>query len=53
MQLDFKYKAGNNEKYKFDDIWNSAIYIKKLAIKQLQGLYYLILWKNNLKKENT
>ena len=29
MQL--KFEAGNNKKYKFDGIWNSAIYAKKLT----------------------
>ena len=40
MQLDFKFKAGNNEDYKINSIWNSALYIKKSAIKQLLKLCY-------------
>ena len=51
-QLDFEFKAGNGDKYKVDGIWNSAVYAKKSA-KQLLGLYYLVLWKNYLKEENT
>ena len=41
--------TGNNKEYEFDDIWNNAI---KLGIKQLLGLYYLILWKYYYKEEN-
>ena len=53
MQLDFLFKANNNEEYKVDDIQNSMVYIKKLIIGQLLGLYYLILWKSYPKKKNT
>ena len=42
MQLDFEFKAGNNEEYKVDSIWNSPVYTKELIIGQLLGLYYLI-----------
>ena len=31
MQLDFKFKAGNNKKYKADGIQNSAVYAKELT----------------------
>ena len=41
MQL--KFKAGDNKKYKVDGIWDSAVYAKELVIKQLLGLYYLVL----------
>ena len=42
IQLDFEFEVSNNKKYKVDGIWDSAIYIKKLA-KLLLRLYYLIL----------
>ena len=32
MQLDFEFETGNNEKYKVDSIWDSAIFAKKLMI---------------------
>ena len=41
MQLEFE--AGNNKQYKIDGIWNSIVYIRESAIKQLLGLYYLVL----------
>ena len=46
------FETGNNKKYKVDNIWDSAVYAKKLAIKQLLGLYYLVLSKSYLKKKN-
>ena len=36
--LNFKLKIDNSKKYKVDDIENSMVYIKKLAIKQLPRL---------------
>ena len=30
MQLNFKFKIGNNKEYKVDSIWNSMVYTKKL-----------------------
>ena len=36
------FKAGNNNEYEVDGIWDSAVYARKLA-KQLPGLYYLVL----------
>ena len=51
-QLDFKFKAGNNKEYKVDSIWDSAVYTRELAIRQLPGLYYLVLWKGYPKEEN-
>ena len=50
MQLEFE--DSNNKKYKVDGIQNSAIYVKK-SVKQLLGVYYLILWKNYPEKKNT
>ena len=51
MQL--KFEAGNNKKYKINGIWDSAVYAKELAIRQLPRLYYLVLWKGYPKKKNT
>ena len=31
-QLDFEFKAGNNEEYKINGIWNSAVYAKESTI---------------------
>ena len=45
-------KADDNAKYKIETIWNYAIYAKKLKAGHLLKLYYLILWKGYLKKEN-
>ncbi len=42
----------NNKKYKIKAICDSAIYASKLE-GHLPGLYYLVLWKNYLKEENT
>ena len=41
MQL--KFEASNNKEYKIDDIWDSTVYARESAIRQLLGLYYLIL----------
>ena len=41
-QLDFEFEAGNNKEYKFDSIWDSAVYAKESA-GQLSVLYYLVL----------
>ena len=51
MQL--KFEVGNNKKYQLDDIWDSVVYIRKSIIGQLLGLYYQVLWKSYLEKENT
>ena len=45
MQLEFK-DDGKDEKYEFEAICNSAVYVKQLESGQLPGLYYLISWKN-------
>ena len=37
-----KFKANNNEKYKVEAIWDSAVYAKKLEINYLLRLYYLL-----------
>ena len=41
-QLDFEFKAGNNEEYKINGIWDSTVYTRA-SIKQLPGLYHLVL----------
>ena len=51
MQLEFK--AGDNKKYEVDGIWDSAVYAKESAIRQLPGLYYLVSWKGYPEKKNT
>ena len=51
MQLDFKFEADNNKKYKVDSIWDSAVYTKESA-DQLLGLYYLIWWKSYSEEKN-
>ena len=43
MQLDFNFKASNNEEYKIDGIWDNAIYSKEAITGQLPELYYLVL----------
>ena len=49
MELDASNK--NSSKYQVEIIRNSAIYAKK-TISYLLKLYYLVFWKNYLKKEN-
>ena len=51
MQLEFE--AGDDKEYEVDGIWDSAVYAKELAIGQLPGLYYLVLWKGYPEEENT
>ena len=43
MQYNFKFKVDNDKEYKVNDICNSVVYAKKLAIEQLSWLYYLVL----------
>ena len=50
MQLEVE--AGDNKKYEVDGIWDSAVYTRESA-RQLPMLYYLVLWKGYLEKENT
>ena len=47
MKLDI---GNNSRKYKVKTICNSMVYIKK-SVGYLLGLYYLIFWKNYLKKK--
>ena len=50
---ELEFEAGNSEEYKVEAIWDNAIYISKLELGQLLGLYYLIAWKRYPKEENT
>ena len=51
-QLNFEFEVGDDKEYEVEGIQDSAVYIRKSA-KQLPGLYYLVLWKGYLEKENT
>ena len=51
MQLNFKFEAGDNKEYKVEGMENSAVYARE-SVKQLSGLYYLVLWKGYLEKKN-
>ena len=42
IQLDFKFKAGNNKEYEIDGIWDNIVYAKESGTGQLLGLYYLV-----------
>ena len=53
MQLDFKFEAGDNKEYEVDGIWDSTVYTKESAIRQLPRHYYMVLWKSYPKEENT
>lgn len=53
FQLKFKDNGGNEEEYKVEIIYNSAVYVKKSESGHLLGLYYLVSWKNYLKEKNT
>lgn len=48
-----KLDANNNEnkEYKIKGIYDKAIYTKKSRSGHLPGLYYLIFWKEYLKKK--
>ena len=52
-QLNFEFEAGDDKEYEVNDIRDSAVYAKKTAIRQLPGLYYLVLWKGYPEEENT
>ena len=51
-QLDFEFEANDNKKYEVDGIWDSAVYARESATRQLPGLYYLVLWKGYPEEEN-
>ena len=51
-QINFKFETSNNEDYIVKKIWDSAVYTKKSAIRQLPEFYYPVLWKSYPKKEN-
>ncbi len=48
----FQFKANNNKIYEVNEIRNSIIYVIK-SKGYLLGFYYLVFWKNYLKKKNT
>ena len=50
---ELELEADNRKKYKVEAIWDSAVYASKLESCQLPGLYYLVVKKGYLKKENT
>ena len=50
-QLDFK--AGDNEEYEVEGIWDSAVYVMESEAAHLLGLYYLVNWKSYPEEENT
>ena len=43
----------DNKKYKVNRIQDSAVYAKESVIRQLPGLYYLVLWKDYFEEKNT
>ena len=51
-QLEFK-AGGNNEEYKVEGIYNSAVYVKESEASHRLGLYYLVFWKSYHEDENT
>ncbi len=51
-QLKFKATRDNGRKYKVEETRDSAINTKKFK-GHLSSFYYLVLWKNYLKKENS
>lgn len=51
-QLEFKGNSKGKEN-ELERIWDSMTYVKELKNGQLPGLYYLVLWRGYLKKENT
>lgn len=48
-----KFKVKNNKKYKFEVIIYNVIYTKELKLDYLLKLYYLIFYKDYLKKKST
>lgn len=44
------FNTGNNEKYKIEAIWDSAVYVGKIE-NHLPNFNYLITWKNYSWKE--
>ena len=50
--IELEFEAGNSKEYKVEAIWDSTNYANK-AEGHLPGLYYLVVWKEYLEKENT
>ena len=42
----------NNKEFKVENIYDNAIYTKKLEVDHLLGLYNLVSWKSYPKDEN-
>lgn len=51
LEIEKKFKAKDNQEYKVKSMIDSIVYGKEIE-NQLPDLYYLVLWKNYLKKEN-
>lgn len=47
-----EFETDNNKEYKIKAIQDIAVYAKKANGHSLE-LYYLVVWKNYLKEENT
>ena len=45
--------GNNGEKYKLEAIQNSVVYTKESKSGHLLSFYYLVLWKEYSKEENT
>ena len=43
----------NSKMYQVGKVWDSAVYTKNLKLRHLLDLYYLVVWKTYLEKENT
>ena len=48
-----EFDVGDNEEYKVEAIWDSAVYARESESGHLPGLYYLVSWKGYPKEENT
>lgn len=53
MDKTIKLKKNNSKKYKVKTICDSKVYARESDNSHPQSLYYMILWKNYPKEENT
>ena len=53
LQLEFKNKDDNSDKFEVKDICNSAVYAQESENRWPPGLYYLIHWKDTPASEDT
>ncbi len=51
-EKELEFEARSNKKYEVEAIIDSAVYGQQVN-NQMLGLYYLVLWKGYLEKENT